>query len=128
MLTHYIGTVGGAALGTDSDPNTAAPNEATRVFEAPTSRGGAPGSSRMFIAVTGGTTVSVLPWVLEPGMGAPGTAGRWMALGTAGVACLVDDLTLLAFLVPRSAKPLKMFLQITANTGVERIGVGFDDR
>lgn len=113
-VTHVISA--SSALATDSDPNASPPSDG-RIFEAPNAEPGELAGAALFVAPTGGTTCSVRIWYYDK------TLKRWIALGTAATACPADTLTNIEpWLCPAG---VDLTVQVTANTGVVVIGVGF---
>lgn len=101
------------ALGTDDAPNTTAPSE-KRTFIAPRLKG--LGSAAVaYVVAVGGTSITVRLWFYDP------TLRRWFALGAA-TAVAVDTAVAMPLAVPAGAL---LFAQITANTNVTGVGIGF---
>lgn len=103
MIT-YVLDGKGSAIGTDSDPNSAAPTEA-RIFQVD--------KSDVYLAAADGTTITVSLWVkLKP-------FARWSAVFTGQA--VTPGAIVTKQLVPTGAD---LFVQVTANTLVTKFCVG----
>ena len=100
----------GSALPTDPAPNTTAPTD-LQTFEIPADR--ATQASALYAVAVGGT-VTLQIWAYIPQF------KRWAAVGTA-TACAAD--TVVTLPTPPTGM-LKLFAQVTANSGATQFCVG----
>lgn len=112
-FVHKFG-VAGTPLATDTAPNTTAPLESRR-FRAPRFTGAVcPNGVEMYVASITGTSCTVQLWSWNEEI------KRWFTIG--GTVVVAADACVAGF----KAKPgALLFLQVTANIGVERVGAGF---
>ena len=113
-FTHLLG-VDGTALGTDTAPTAA--TLGNRRFNASHFAGGVlPSGAELFVgAGSVGTTLDFVVWSFNTAL------GLWFLVPSGG-GTVTPQLVVKGVFVKPGAE---LFLQVTANTGVERIGAGF---
>lgn len=118
----WIGTVGGAALSTDSDPNSAAPS-AGRILRITGKRGALcthSGVSVIKYVAANGTAITVQPWFYDD------TRAVWIKFGgTTTITVGTTNIGTSTGAVGNMAGA-KFFVQVTANAGVTALGYDYN--
>jgi len=119
-LEKWVGTLGGAALSTDSDPNTSEP-VTNRVIRARAKRDGVMvmGTMLLRVVIADGTSLTFRPWMYD------NHESKWIPHGNAQTVTFATGNIGNGTVLPGNIAGAKVFVQITANTGCTVMGIDF---